>query len=71
MGFVNLCANEASIQIGIKSPEANIPQLLLQAALIYKVIDVKVLKRYFSTHLFCCTLIFINLEFYVNSKSFV
>ncbi|WJX95065.1 hypothetical protein P8452_76426 [Trifolium repens] len=34
MGFVNLCANEASIQIGIKSPEANIPQLLPQA-LIY------------------------------------
>jgi hypothetical protein len=70
MGFVNLCANEASIQIGIKSPEANIPQLLPQA-LIYKVIDVKVLKRYFSTHLFGCTLIFIKLEFYVNSKSVV
>ncbi|KAK2408080.1 hypothetical protein QL285_043622 [Trifolium repens] len=25
MGFVNLCANEASVQIGIKSPEVNIP----------------------------------------------
>ncbi|WJX19209.1 hypothetical protein P8452_08924 [Trifolium repens] len=34
MGFVNLCTNEASVQIGIKSPEANIPQLLPQA-LIY------------------------------------
>jgi hypothetical protein len=34
MGFVNLCTNEASVQIGIKLPEANIPQLLPQA-LIY------------------------------------
>ncbi|WJX89528.1 hypothetical protein P8452_71518 [Trifolium repens] len=33
-GFCELCANEASVQIGIKSPEANIPQLLPQA-LIY------------------------------------
>ncbi|CAJ2653364.1 unnamed protein product [Trifolium pratense] len=33
-GLVNLCANEASVQIGIKSPEVNILQLLPQA-LIY------------------------------------